>query len=89
MINECSFFGDFNYVLSNSVRDPASCELVVGEQYMMRVDGSKAVRVMLLTTSVLDEHNELRAHVVVLENNPYVRSGVECKPLAFTLSSLK
>lgn len=89
MIDDCAFFGDFNYSRPNNVRDPANCELIVGEQYFMRVDGSKGVRVLLLTPAELTENNEMRAHVVVLEDNPYVKSGTECRPLAYTMHPTK
>jgi len=85
---EISTYDFFDYNVrrnADDVRALASVELVVGDQYMMRVDGSKSVRVLLITPATITEHNELRAHVVVLEDNPYVKSGAECKPLAFTL----
>ncbi len=85
----CSWFGDFNIVRPDDVRDGANCELVVGDQYLMRVDGSKTVRVLLLTPAELNENNEMRAHVVVLEENPYVKAGAECRPLAYTMHPLK
>ena len=67
---------------------PARCDLVIGDQYLMHVDGAKKVRVLLISEPV-EERNELRAHVVVLQDNPYVKSGKECRPLAFTLEKLK
>lgn len=81
-------FAEFNYLRADDAKQDASCELVVGEQYAMRVDGKRWVRVLLLTPTETDVHNEKRAHVVVLEDNPYVKAGAECRPLAFTLSSL-
>ncbi len=89
MEDDCSYFGDFNYSRPNHVRDPANCELIVGDQYMMQVDGPKRVRVLLLTPAELNEHNEMRAHVVVLEENPYIRAGAECRPLAYTMYPVK
>lgn len=88
-MSDCFTFHEFNYRTPDDVRQPAGCELKVGEQYAMRVDGSKTIRVMLVTAAAIDEHNEMRAHVVVLEDNPYVRAGVECRPLAFTLNVIK
>ena len=90
-MSEVAEFRFFDYNMrrdAEDVRQPANCELVVGGQYMMRVDGSKAVRVLLVTSESLDERNELRAQVVVLEDNPYIKSGTECRPLAFTLEAL-
>ena len=81
-------FSDFNYVRAEDVKAAPNCVLQVGEQYAMRVDGAKWVRVMCLTPDQLNENGENRAHVVVLESNPYVRVGVECRPLAFTLSEI-
>lgn len=79
---------EYNYDRSNTPLDPPNCKLIVGEQYAMRVDGEKWVRVLLITPDEIDEHNERRAHVVILENNPYTRAGAECRPLAFTLSKI-
>lgn len=85
----CFDFFEYNVRRNaDDVRAPASVELVVGEQYLMRVDGAKTVRVLLITPAAIDEHNELRAHVVILEDNPYLKSGAECKPLAFTLGPI-
>lgn len=81
-------FAEFNYVYADDPKQDATCELVVGEQYAMRVDGSKWVRVMLVTPTEVNDNKEKRAHVIVLEDNPYVRAGAECRPLAFTLSPL-
>jgi len=80
--------GFFDYNLRRNAKDvlqPAGCELVVGDQYMMRVDGANMIRVLLISSAVVTEHNELRVHVVVLEDNLYVKSGAECKPLACML----
>lgn len=64
--------------------DPSLAKLVVGEQFRMNVDGS-LIRVLLVSLPEVNENNELRAHVVVLEDNLYVRAGAECRPLAHTL----
>jgi hypothetical protein len=81
-------FGDYNYVRPDDAKAGPNCRLEVGEQYAMRVDGSRWVRVMCLTPEETNENGECRAHVVVLEENPFVKAGSECKPLAFTLSAL-
>ncbi len=81
-------FADFNYLTREDTQRDAACELVVGDQYAMRVDGQKWVRVLLITPTEVNKHGEKRAHVVVLEDNLYVRSGAECRPLAFTLSQI-
>ncbi len=64
------------------------CALIVGEQYMMTVDGRDSFRVLLLTPDELDGKGARRAHVVVLEENRFVKAGAECRPLANTLRPL-
>ncbi len=88
MSNNFDFFTAFNYVSREDVKRNADCELVVGDMYAMLVDGRKCVRVLLISPAEMNENQENRAHVVVLENNPYVRAGAECRPLAFTLHKL-
>lgn len=66
-----------------------ACKLVVGEQYLMSIAGAEGFRVLLLTPDAFDETTkERRAHVVVLEDNPFVKTGAECRPLAGTLGPL-
>ena len=81
---------DYNVRTWQSPTSEAKCDLVVGEQYLLQVDGPRKVRVLLITKPMFNENtNELRAHVVVLEKNPYVEAGTECRPLAFTLEAIK
>lgn len=71
--------------------DPSAHELarlVVGEQCLMCINEAK-IRVLCLSLPELDDvRKERRGHVVVLEDNPYVKAGAECRPLAYTLHTL-
>ena len=85
----CDFcWDDYNVRTWQLPTTQSTSEMVVGDQYFMQVDGLKKVRVLLVSKPELLS-GELRAHVLVLEDNPYVRSGVECRPLAFTLQAIK
>ncbi len=72
---------------AESPREGPRVKTVVGEQYRMNINGS-LVRVLLISQPTLNEHDELRAHVIVLEENLYVRAGAQCRPLAHTLVPL-
>lgn len=72
----------------NDVLGRPKCSLVVGEQYMMTVNGRDGFRVLLLSSDEVTPRNERRAHVLVLEDNSYVKAGAECRPLANTLGPL-
>ena len=62
--------------------------LLVGEQYRMSIDGRDGFRVLLISPDELDGRGARRAHVIVLEDNPYVKVGAECRSLANTLEAL-
>lgn len=85
-----SYFDDFDFYDYNDQHPttPSRVKLSVGNQYTMRVDGRRGVRVLLTKAPELDLHQELRAEAIVLEDNPYLRAGALCRPLAFTLVEL-
>lgn len=64
------------------------CKVEVGGFCGMTVNGCKPFRVLVISEPALDEHNERRAEVVVLEENPFVKAGARCTPLASTLCML-
>ena len=75
---------------AESVTAGPKCKLVVGEQYTMSLFGDDGFRVLLITPDSFDKTTkERRAHVLVLEENPYVKAGAECRPLACTLGPLR
>lgn len=63
--------------------------LTVGEFYGMQVQpGAKPFRVLLVSLPEIDERNERRADVVVMEDNPFVKAGARCRPFAPMLVEL-
>lgn len=69
------------------VKDPAPIPLQVGEMYKLSVGYGSSARVLLLSLPQLNEADELRAHVVALENDHFLKAGRQYRPLAYTLRS--
>jgi hypothetical protein len=67
----------------------ARIPLAVGEFYGMQVQpGVKPFRVLLISLPEIDERNERRAEVVVMEDNSFVKSRARCRPFAPMLVEL-
>lgn len=74
--------------IQESPQAPARTKVEVGEFCGMQINGSKPFRVLVVSSPELDERKELRAEVVVIEENKFVKVGSRCRPLASTLCSL-
>lgn len=68
-------------------REGAPCKVEVGGFCAMRIEGSK-FRVLVVSEPTIDDHDECRAEVIVMEKNPFVKVGARCRPLAHTLRAL-
>lgn len=54
----------------------------------MTINGNEPFRVLVISKPELDERNERRAEVVIIEENPFVKTGARCRPLASTLTKI-
>lgn len=89
LISERDCWPDYNIVRPGDHVQPPEVKLEAGQQYAMRVDGPRSVRVLLVKEPWVTKRGDLRAMVVVMEANPYVLAGGFCMPFAFTLGPLR
>jgi len=67
---------------------PAHVKAEPGDICGMSINGCKPFRVLVVASPEVNSRNELRAEVVILEENMYVKAGKRCQPLASTLGPL-
>lgn len=68
---------------------PARVTVTPGDFCGMSINGCKPFRVLVVSAPEVNSRNELRAEVIVLEDNLYVNAGKRCQPLASTLVPLR